>query len=368
MYNEPIHFREGSRPCPGLTGLRNIGNTCFLNSIVQCLSNTDLLREFVVSGEYLNHIRSESRGDVIRAFSDLLSDIWIGEKACADPTNFKLQIQRFAPRFTGYSQQDAQEFLRYLLEGLHQDVNKVTVKHRRILPELSDELPDGQKALESWRQYLTLENSHVVELFVGQLKSTLTFTNCGHRSTTFEPFWDLSLPLVQTTTHELKLSDCFDQFMQDEILDGDNMAKCTRCNAQRRCTKRYSIHKYPRVLVVHLKRFSPNNKFHKLMTSVNFPIEGLDLSPYSDNTHGDQVMEYDLYAVSNHSGTTLSGHYTANCRHPITQEWHCFNDSNVTSIQANRVVTSMAYVLFYEQRSTRCQTNRDCYLPTEDKS
>lgn len=364
---------QGSRPTPGLTGLRNIGNTCFLNSIVQCLSNTELLKNYVVSGQYLKHIQSESRGDVIRAFSNLLRDIWSGEMTVADTTNFKSQIQRFAPRFMGYSQQDAQEFLRYLLEGLHQDVNQVTVKQRRPLPELSDELPDAQKALESWKQYLMLENSYVVELFVGQLKSTLSFATCGHRSTTFEAFWDLSLPLVQTTSsHELKLSDCFDHFMQDETLDGDNMATCTRCNARRPCTKRYSIHKFPRVLVVHLKRFSPNERFRKLMTAVNFPMDGLDLSPYSDNTHGtgDQMMVYDLYAVSNHSGGTQSGHYTAACRHPVTQAWHFFNDCNVSIVNpANRVVTPQAYVLFYEQRSTRCQSNRDSYdLPTEDKS
>ncbi|XP_022190980.2 ubiquitin carboxyl-terminal hydrolase 2 [Nilaparvata lugens] len=406
------------KPTPGLTGLRNIGNTCFLNSIVQCLSNTRHLRYYILTNAYKKDIRSDSQGDLIVAFANLLKEIWSGSVEVANTALFKSQVQRFAPRFMGYSQQDAQEFLRYLLEGLHKDVNSADRKNRRRFDDL-DDLPEPQKALESWNQYLQLENSFVVNLFVGQLKSTLTFPDCGHRSTTYEVFWDISLP-IPTRSSNLQLSDCFDYFMQDETLDGDNVAKCSRCKKLRPCTKRYSIHKFPRVLVVHLKRFSPTERFRKLNVNVEFPVDGLDLTPYTDhgqrltengqrltdygqrltdNVKGSvdyvrkssdnvrnpvdyvrksvdnmrnpidyvkkpvedhQIMIYDLYAVSNHSGSSQYGHYTAACRHPDTKQWHFFNDSNVSPLGTAKVVTSQAYVLFYEQRMPEAQEIKCC--------
>lgn len=336
---------------PGLSGLRNIGNTCFLNSIVQCLSNTVLLRDYLVSKKFVRELRPESRGDLIRSFSDLLTEIWQGEQPVVNTTAFKSQVQRFAPRFMGYNQQDAQEFLRYLLEGLHQDVNQAHRRSQRSVIELPDDIPLPLKAIESWKLYLSIENSKIVELFVGQLRSVLHFSTCGHDSITFEVFWDISLPLANRgdSMGIIQLSQCIEYFMREEVLEGDEMPVCTKCNIRRRCTKRYSIEKFPKVLVLHLKRFGPNDRFrHKLGQPVDFPITGLDLSPFSESA-GNQITNYNLYAVSNHSGTPQSGHYTAICRHPYTNHWYLFNDSVVTPISPSRISSGQAYVLFYEQ-------------------
>lgn len=75
-----------------------------------------------------------------------------------------------------------------------------------------------------------------------------------------------------------------------------------------------------------LKRFSPTERFRgKLNITIDFPLEGLDMKPYA----ADSVTEcrYNLYAISNHSGTTYSGHYTAYCKHPYSHAWHEYNDS-----------------------------------------
>lgn len=125
----------------------------------------------------------------------------------------------------GYSQQDAQEFLRYLLEGLHEDVNKVVAKPAPILTEIDEKLSDSQKATEAWQRYLRMDNSKVVDIFVGQLKSTLKCTHCGHCSVTFDPFWDLSLPIPQRSG-SLRLQQCLDYFTREETLDGDEKPVC----------------------------------------------------------------------------------------------------------------------------------------------
>lgn len=342
--------------CMGLNGLKNIGNTCFMNSVIQCLSNTRWLLEYLKKDVYIRDINtsiSSMKGALIRAFAEVIKELWTEDSSdrVVNTTSLKGQIQRFAPRFMGYAQQDAQEFLRYLLEGLHEDVNRVSEKPKPILTEIDEKLSDNDKAQEAWRRYLRMDNSKIVDHFVGQLKSTLKCTYCGHCSVTFDPFWDLSLPIPQRTG-QLRLSQCLDCFTREETLDGDEKPTCSKCKERRRCTKSFSIHKFPKVLVIHLKRFSPTERFRgKLNVTIDFPLEDLDMSQYAaDNV---VTSRYNLYAISNHSGTTYSGHYTAYCRHPYTGQWHEYNDSRVSPISPRSLVSGEAYVLFYEQEGTK---------------
>ncbi|KAG8226364.1 hypothetical protein J437_LFUL007721 [Ladona fulva] len=341
----------------GLVGLRNLGNTCFMNSVLQCLSNTRPLLEYILGDNYssdINTTNSSMKGALIKAFSTVIQELWgypEGSSSLSPAVNttaLKSQLQRFAPRFTGYSQQDAQEFLRYLLEGLHEDVNRVVTKpaSRPILPEVDPSLSDNQKAMEAWKRYLRLDNSKIVDIFVGQLKSTLKCTVCGHCSVTFDPFWDLSLP-IPSRTGQVRLQQCFDLFTKEEVLDGDEKPTCSKCQVRRKCTKSFSIQKFPRILVLHLKRFSPMERFRgKLNCTVDFPLSGLDLSAYAASRG--QGCVYNAYGVANHSGTTYSGHYTAYCKHPYNGDWHEYNDSRVSTVSPRNVVTNEAYVLFYE--------------------
>ncbi|KAM3956206.1 ubiquitin carboxyl-terminal hydrolase 2 isoform 2-T2 [Aphomia sociella] len=335
----------------GLNGLRNIGNTCFMNSVIQCLSNTRPLLEYLSDDKYaedINTTLSCMKGALIKAFASVIKELWrSGERdSVVNTTSLKSQVQRFAPRFMGYSQQDAQEFLRYLLEGLHEDVNRVTVKPKPILTEIDDNLSDSAAAAEAWGRYLRMEESRVGDIFVGQLKSTLRCTHCHHDSVTFDPFWDLSLP-IPSRTGNLKIQQCLQHFTKEEEMDGDEKPTCSKCGVRRKCLKWFTVQKFPQVLVLHLKRFSPSERFRgKLGVPVEFPLNGLDMSPYAA-AQGTRCL-YNLYAVSNHSGTTYSGHYTAYCKHPYTGDWHEYNDSRVTPINPRNVVSSEAYVLFYE--------------------
>ncbi|XP_018301733.1 ubiquitin carboxyl-terminal hydrolase 20 isoform X4 [Mycetomoellerius zeteki] len=336
----------------GLNGLRNIGNTCFMNSVIQCLSNTRPLLEYLLNEQYLadiNTTTSSMKGALIKAFSQVIHELWeVGGDHVVNTTALKSQIQRFAPRFMGYSQQDAQEFLRYLLEGLHEDVNRVTTKLPPIHGDIPDSYTDMQKAVESWKRYLRSEDSTIVDVFVGQLRSSLRCTSCDHVSVTLDPFWDLSLP-IPARSGTVKLSQCLEHFTREEVLDGDEKPTCSKCQMRRKCTKSFSIQKFPKILVIHLKRFSPMERFRgKLNVMVDFPLTGLDLSAFAaPRVPG---CTYNLYGVANHSGTTYSGHYTAYCKHPYSGEWHEYNDSRVSVVSSRSVVSSEAYVLFYEQQ------------------
>ncbi|XP_048777301.1 ubiquitin carboxyl-terminal hydrolase 2-like [Ostrea edulis] len=337
----------------GKVGLRNLGNTCFMNSVLQCLSNTKPLLEYFVKEDFIldkNTSISSMKGQLVTAYANLMKSMWAERSdSHVSPNAFKTQIQRFAPRFMGYAQQDAQEFLRYLLEGLHEDVNKVTSKPKPVTIQDDDFSNDQDKAKEYWRVYLTYDNSHIVEIFVGQLKSELKF-DCDHRSVTFDPFWDLSVPIPKVSLSmrsDVNIIQCITAFMKAEVLDGEERPTCSVCKKRMRCTKSFSIQRFPTILVLHLKRFSQGRYSQKVSTCIDFPLV-LDMSEYSAEKGGKRVL-YNLYGVSNHSGGVHSGHYTANCKHPYNGEWNVFSDTRVSPTSASRAVSSEAYLLFYER-------------------
>ncbi|KAM6432173.1 ubiquitin carboxyl-terminal hydrolase 2 isoform 2-T6 [Liasis olivaceus] len=341
-----------SKTVQGLTGLRNLGNTCFMNSILQCLSNTKELRDYCLQSQYVRDLNNNSRMQtaLMAEFAKLIQALWTSPpNESVSPSEFKMQIQRYAPRFVGYNQQDAQEFLRFLLDGLHSEVNRVLVRPKGSSDNL-DHLPDDEKGRQMWMKYLAREDSRIGDLFVGQLKSSLTCSACGYCSTAFDPFWDLSLPIAKKSYGEVNLIDCMRLFTKEDVLDGDEKPTCCRCKARTKCMKKFSIQRFPKILVLHLKRFSEARmRSSKLTTFVNFPLKDLDLREFASQSCNHAI--YNLYAISNHSGTTMGGHYTAYCKSPVSGEWHAFNDSRVTPLSLSHLRSSDAYLLFYELAS-----------------
>lgn len=353
-YRRERGYEEGSG---GTTGIVNIGNTCFMNSILQCLSNTKALRDFCLSSRYRDELNpnSKMRGNLLNGFVDVIRQLWSNDQMVVSPKHFRTQIQKFSPRFLGNDQQDSQEFLRFLLEGLHEEINQVRRKSRDPIPDM-DDLRAREKAQKTWEWYKGKDDSFIFDMFVGQLESALKCKECNHTSLTYDPFWDLSVPVNKIySSGEVTMTDCLHSFTKEETLDYDEKPFCDRCKTRRRMTKKLSIYKFPPVLVLHLKRFSEGSRFRqKLSHLVKFPLSGLDLTPFASKHYEDETPPvYDLYAVSNHIGSCYGGHYTAYCCNPVTQQWNSFNDSSVKQMSETGACTKEAYVLFYQLRSRR---------------
>eukprot|EP00468_Gymnochlora_sp_CCMP2014_P010982 CAMPEP_0167756520 /NCGR_PEP_ID=MMETSP0110_2-20121227/9429_1 /TAXON_ID=629695 /ORGANISM="Gymnochlora sp., Strain CCMP2014" /LENGTH=1205 /DNA_ID=CAMNT_0007642635 /DNA_START=52 /DNA_END=3669 /DNA_ORIENTATION=+ len=192
----------------GVSGLRNLGNTCFMNSTLQCLSNTPIFNTFFSRGRYQQDINKVNplgtKGRLAHAFGLLLRDIWSGNSSVVSPNGFKKTIGQFAPRFSGYQQQDSQELLAYLLDGLHEDLNRVKKKKYTQSVEAKGR-PDSVVADESWKTYQLRNRSVIVDLFMGQLKSTVVCPNdkCRNVSVTFDPFMYLSVPFPRNSTRKI---------------------------------------------------------------------------------------------------------------------------------------------------------------------
>lgn len=192
----------------GLTGLHNLGNTCFMNSALQCLVHTPKLVQFFLQ-DYTQEINKKNplgmQGELAIAFGDLLRKLWSSGRTSVAPRAFKARLARFAPQFSGYNQHDSQELLAFLLDGLHEDLNRVITKPY-IEAKDANGRPDEEFADECWASHKARNDSIIVDVCQGQYKSTLVCPVCSKVSVTFDPFMYLSLPLPSTTTRTMTVT------------------------------------------------------------------------------------------------------------------------------------------------------------------
>ena len=329
-----------------IRSLKNLGNTCFMNCILQCLSHTLPIRQLYVSDEYKQHVRSR-RGDLSYIFKRVLLELWdTTHQGCVAPYDLKRQVGIVAPRFSGDNQHDAQEFMRFLLNELHDEINRASVMGRKP-PADNETLQDAVK------RYQAREDSRIHELFGGMLRSEVCCSVCHNKSVLFDPFMDLALPIPKRKssysrpTHSysysydlslataVKLEECLAMFTDAVDLNDDERLYCAKCKKLTASTKQLHIAMFPRYLVIQLKRFSGDTVRTKLSTPVSFD------DTWIPKDSGDQT--YSLYAIVSHS----DGKYVAYCRH--NKVWRCFNDTMVRDVRWEHVRHQEAYILFYEK-------------------
>nr|CAD7424199.1 unnamed protein product [Timema monikensis] len=357
-----------------VVGLRNLGNTCFMNAVLQSLSNIQEFCHYIkqlpslensgvgVNGRRIYHSRSyREMNEALMA--EELRKVLInlsqgGSKGAISPESLFLVIWKVVPRFRGYQQQDAHEFLRYMLDRLHTEL-------LHLLPDFT--LKDNP--------YISLghksTSSIVTTVFGGTLQSEVRCLNCSSESKKHDPFLDLSLDIPEKfqyqkkskdgedTTPTCNIADCLTSFIEVEELADTELYYCNNCKSKQKSTKRFWIRRLPNVLCLHLKRFRWNNFFRtKIDTNILFPVTALDMSQFVlSNLHetrrsGTGSNLYDLAAVIVHHGSGAgSGHYTAFAVND--GQWFHFNDSTVRPTELQVVAKCKPYILFYIRREFR---------------
>lgn len=251
-----------------------------------------------------------------------------------------------------------QEFLAFCLDGLHEDLNLAVAER---LGETEDEDEDGVAheeyvAAVSWMRHLERGKSFLVDLFQGQLRSSLVCGVCGCRSRRFEPFLHLSMPVAKRGMS--KVTDALEQFLREEMLVGDEQWFCPKCKVKVDAMMKIDLWKLPPILLMHLKRFEfdmATQTFDNLKCVLDAPLT-LDLSSFVSSPQREHAT-YDVVAVADHHGEFGSGHYTASCclRTSVGRSWLRFSDAAVTEVSPAEVISKNAYVIFLVRSAGRGQ-------------
>lgn len=329
----------------GLTGLGNLGNTCFVNSTLQCISHSYLLNDFLNKKTYRKRINKIPESLLLLEWDKLRELMW-SENCIIKPAGFISAVQKVANLknkdiFTGYAQNDLTEFLTFLLTSFHEAIKReVEMNIKGNIENSKDKL--AITCYEMMKNMYSKEYSEFLNMFYGIHVSEIKSTESDYTNASPEPFFMLNIPIDKTKT----LQGCIELYTQKEILDDNNKIFNDKTEKKEKATKQIVFWNLPELLVITLKRF--NNINEKNNEMVDFPLENLDFSKYVVG-YNKESYKYDLYGICNHSGGVSGGHYTAFVKN-ANGNWYHYNDTNVSQVKESNIKTNMAYCLFYRKK------------------
>ncbi|XP_023136194.1 ubiquitin carboxyl-terminal hydrolase 42 isoform X1 [Amphiprion ocellaris] len=297
-------------------GLQNMGNTCFLNSALQCLTYTPPLANYMLTREHSKTCH-EPGFCMMCTMQNHIIQVFANSGNVIKPIGVLNELKRIAKHFRYGSQEDAHEFLRYTVDAMQKSCLPGTKLDRQ-----------------------TQATTFIHQVFGGYLRSRVKCLNCKAVSDTFDPFLDVTLEIKTAPS----VSKALEQFVKPEQLDDENAYKCTKCKKMVTASKRFTIHRSSNVLTLSLKRFA-NFNGGKITKDVKYP-EYLDLRPFMSQSQGEPQL-YGLYAVLVHSGFNChAGHYFCYIK-ASNGQWYQMNDSSVSVSDIRSVLNQQAYALFY---------------------
>ena len=334
----------------GLSGLANLGNTCFINSCMQVLSHTYELNNFLENETYKNKLKKTCESLLIIEWDNLRKLLW-SSNCIVSPNKFIRTIQNISQMkdiemFTGYSQNDLPEFLLFLVDCLHTSIS------REINIKISGN-PENEKDYIAIQCFDMIKNmyskdySEIWNMFYGVHISEISKLETNERiKLTPEPYFMIDLPIPENIASPT-LIDCFNDYVKGEIMEKENAWYDENTKEKINIKKTILFWSFPNILVIDFKRF--NNRFQKNQVLVQFPLDELDLSNYVIG-YKKEMYKYELYGVCNHSGGVMGGHYTAYVKN-ANGKWYHYNDTNVSEVGLTEsIISPKAYVLFYRKK------------------
>jgi ubiquitin C-terminal hydrolase len=332
----------------GLSGLANLGNTCFINSSLQILSHTSELELTLKDNNTIKNMKNISDSSLLYEWINLQKILWT-ENNTINPNKFINSLQQISkkknnPLFAGYDQNDLSEFLIFLIDCFHNSLSREI--NMTITGKIENDTDKtALKCYEMIKNMYKKDYSEIWNLFYAIQLTELKNKDGKIVSMIPEPFFILSLPIPQNKSPSL--IDCFDLYTSYEILENENAWYNEVTKEKEDVYKSSKFWSFPKILIIDIKRY--NNKNIKNQKYIDFPLDNLDLSSYVSGYKKENYI-YDLYGVCNHSGGVLGGHYTSYVK-TKNNKWYHFNDTVVSEIKnSDSIITPKAYCLFYRKK------------------
>jgi ubiquitin C-terminal hydrolase len=325
----------------GLSGLHNFGNTCYINSTLQCLSNTEKLTKY-----FLN--KSFTKNTLVNEFQKIINGIH-EENCVISPTSFFKTLNKISEKdkleINFMEQNDMHEFIIFLMDQLHNNLKrKVNISISGKIINENDKI--AYESMKQWKQEYENNYSKIINLFYGQIVSIIKVKNKNIESLNYSSLNIFSLPL-DTEKDNSTIYDSFNLFTKKHKLEGDNQWKYENDGNYYDATQHIQIWKFPDILILHLKRF--NNEGYKINKMVEFPLYNLDLQKYCNGYNSEESI-FDLYAICNHIGIPNMGHYFSYCKNFNNNKWYNFDDNSISEMDEDDIKTENAYCLFYKKK------------------
>ena len=335
----------------GLTGLANLGNTCFLNSTLQCLSHCYELNNFLEKQTYKSKINKIPDSLILIEWDKLRQLMW-SENCVISPNGFVKSIQRVAKIkdkdiFTGFAQNDLTEFLGFVIDCFNNSIKREVLMNITGEPETQTDLL-AKKCFNMMKKMYSKEYSEFIDLFYGIHVSQVKSTSSDYINVIPEPFFNLTIPMPKENKPH-HIMDCFDLYTEKELLENENQILNDKTNTREDAEKSIHFWSLPHILVVTLKRFNVSSvSIRKNQAFVDFD-ETLDLSKYVIGYNKNSYV-YELFGICNHMGGVHGGHYTSYVKN-ANNKWYQFNDTNVNKVKDfDSMKTKAAYCFFYRKK------------------
>lgn len=333
----------------GVVGIQNMGNTCYSNSTLQLLRASSEWNVFCITNDFVEKLKNkpdDSNKRIILAYQDILKAVWSAYKpAYVRPLGFISEVRK-AVQGTVYEmfgmpmQNDSHEYLVYLLDHFHEALKTETVYVEKEICGTEYEKMHIM-AENSWNKFLSKNTSEVVDLFFGTMRKTVECLTCHNKTYTWEIFNSLKVPCDGVT---------FQDWIHNEVNECSTIDdyRCDKCNGKHPAKKYSHLWKLPTNLFITVHRFHYNG--HKNMTQCPYNGDNLSFSGHFAEESNDPQRNalYELRGVSDHHGTHMGGHYTAQFKHPISGEWWWFDDENSQQLPHPQF-SSSNYIFFFRK-------------------
>jgi len=334
----------------GLSGLSNLGNTCFINSCLQILSHTYELNYFLEDESYKKKLKPKIESALLVEWDNLRKIMW-SNNCIISPGKFIKTIHQVSKLkgmeiFNGFSQNDLPEFLLFLIDCFHTSLSREIKMTISGTPE-NDTDKIAIQCFEMIKNMYSKDYSEIWNLFYGvHISEIINMENGEKINITPEPYFIIDLP-IPSNNKSPTLMDCFNLYIDGEILEGENGFFDEKIKKKIKIQKKILFWSLPNILVIDFKRF--NNNFQKNQIHIDFPLDNLNLSDYIIGYKKNKYI-YELFGICNHSGGVLGGHYTSYVKN-ANEKWYHFNDTIVSEVGLiNSIISPKAYVLFYRKK------------------